>query len=510
MRAANKQAAFQRARASRASEKAQAEAWLPVSLSAAGPMANDPVLGESYSARWEVERRLRAWAAVNGHQHGIKVHLCLEKIICACNSGISSCKMRVEFRRYTTGGQSWKCIDFTGHLPECFGSPINPSNGKTEPCKPAYLAKQLGRCVRHLLVADPSTSTLSIRVHLESLKLFLRPPAPIYARHAKDAALASIAEHRAVNMAALGPVLSLLNDIGCLASSSTMNAAEMRDVRLSAANHIFVQLKRVGKIAEEVVFDPSFVDFDDIIEGQIYYEGFVVVPSYILTHLALFRKMVAVDAAHCEGKSLVSFGTTSNVVAYDANRNLLNVAFGHNVRAEGTKTWAPVSRELSHVPAFDIPNRTAAVDMEKSISSIVNSDSGTQHVGLFYDEKHVLKNMLAKITGAEKTTAGALYQRALNAPSVAVVESIKAEYGPQQRAYLSGHPDSSLYISCSKLEDSLHAASGAESMNQADILKFVCSVMPQDMVFNWLDGAAAHRGGPRETAIGCRALRQQH
>jgi hypothetical protein len=60
-----------------------------------------------------------------------------------------------------------------------------------------------------------------------------------------------------------------------------------------------------------------------------------------------------------------------------------------------------------------------------------------------------------------------------------------------------------MHIARSTLEDKLHAASGAECMNQADLRTNVRSVLPQNMVFNWLDAAAARFDNNKAAALAC-------
>ena len=93
---------------------------------------------------------------------------------------------------------------------------------------------------------------------------------------------------------------------------------------------------------EEARFDHRVVDCSDIVDGRTYYSGFVFVPS-IASHFCKYGSATtAADAAQCQGCGPQSYGTTYEVVGYDANHSTLPLFFAHTVGTESEESWTMV------------------------------------------------------------------------------------------------------------------------------------------------------------------------
>lgn len=71
------------------------------------------------------------------------------------------------------------------------------------------------------------------------------------------------------------------------------------------------------------------------------------------------------------------------------------------------------------------------VDMKKSIDSSFRKPMTS--VKLSLDEVQIKKNMMSTL-GVERAIVGGLYGRAVKASSQTMVNAIRNEYGPRQRA----------------------------------------------------------------------------
>ena len=139
----------------------------------------------------------------------------------------------------------------------------------------------------------------------------------------------------------------------------------MKATRRQAAKHFFNQCKKSKDIAADAVFDDKVVDVSDIDETAQYYGGFTFVPSIATDMCNTCRYIAAADAAHCEGKGIKSYGTTFEVVLYDANYNLVPILFANYVGAECHDYWRSVFQRCCQIKNFDVLRRTVMVHQEK-------------------------------------------------------------------------------------------------------------------------------------------------
>jgi hypothetical protein len=256
-------------------------------------------------------------------------------------------------------------------------------------------------------------------------------------------------------------------------------AAEMRAIRLKSAEHIFLQLKKDGKLPLDAVFDPAVVELRDIKDGERFYGGFTFVSGVAETYVTKGLLITASDACHCAGKGWQSFGYFSAVVGYDQNNNLLPLEAGHSVACEGGETWGKHFTEVANIPGYDVSGRINFVDMEKAIGSTHKSLMGSARI--FLDKRHVDKNMSGAI-GNERAVGLALYARAHSAPSRAEVDSIVSQYGPKTKAYLARYENCELYPAYSNIIDSVKTSQGAESAMCAALKNNIRSAEPMKML----------------------------
>ena len=255
----------------------------------------------------------------------------------------------------------------------------------------------------------------------------------------------------------------------------------MMAIRTVASKFIFSQLQKNGSIGKEVKFDPSLVDFSDIDPAQSYYKGLYFEPS-TATALATFgSKSSAADASHCEGKGRQSYGTVAATVVYDSNRSINPLAFEHFIGSEGGELWNRHFRNISMIHGFDVEGRVTFVDMEKGIGSGFNNSMKNAEV--FYDQRHVIKNMDKGLSGSEKGSANHLYWKALKAPSRWRTSLIKDQYSANQSTYLSRFRDEILYRAFSKIDNVVITSQGAESEMHALEATKVRSLEPQKMLW---------------------------
>ena len=255
----------------------------------------------------------------------------------------------------------------------------------------------------------------------------------------------------------------------------TANATEMRAIRMKAAKFIHKQKVKGGTLPAGDVFDESEVYTADIVDGEYYYSGFTFQSALAMRYAGNGLKTAFADASHMEGKGFSTYGTFYEIGTYDQNRSLCSIVCGHSIAPECKEEWVLRFEAAANVPGYDVLGRVTLVDLEKSIDTA--HDETMKNATKFNDERHVIKNMNAKLGPKEKATGPALYSKALRAPSKREVELIKASYGPAQRAFLEKYPDSELYRAFSPgLKDTIVTSQGAESsMNAALANKIRCS-----------------------------------
>ncbi|PXF42487.1 hypothetical protein BWQ96_07796 [Gracilariopsis chorda] len=253
----------------------------------------------------------------------------------------------------------------------------------------------------------------------------------------------------------------------------------MREQRVKAAQHLFKQYKKAKKLPSDATFDRDVVDMTDISDDGRYYGGLLFVPSIAAAYCQYGRRTAAADAAHFDNVGPQSCGTTFEVLTYDTNMHLLPLLFAHFIGTEDYGTWKKVFEECKLIPGFDVPARTTIVDQEKSIDRPYKKVF--ESAKTFLNLLHVKKNMGAKL-GAAKAIGLSLYERALHAPTRAVVDHIVRQYTDKQKEYLGNFYPEELYKACSGLEDTIVTSQGAESQMSASLRNHIRSVEPQKLL----------------------------
>lgn len=168
------------------------------------------------------------------------------------------------------------------------------------------------------------------------------------------------------------------------------------------------------------------VDTSEILDLNQYYGGFLYAPS-TTSRMAKYCDMTdTADAADCQGTKTQSYGTTYEVVVYDANNNLNPMCFAHYVGAESYVFWTKLFAAAERISGFVVEQRVVVVNIIRGCESVMVEvmDNAT----LFAEFIHVTKNMLPEM-GVEKTRAASLQKQAVFAPLRVIIEEIKRKYG---------------------------------------------------------------------------------
>lgn len=247
----------------------------------------------------------------------------------------------------------------------CLGQEVESDTNSTRNCTPAYTAKQVARLVLPELKENPSLTTKFIISIVTAKQIYTRQPGLRHFSAVKSEISRMMTASRLEEMATMEGYAVLLEELGHFVEIFTCSAEEIRQTRVKAARFIFRKLKKGGFVPEEASFDHRVVNCSDIVDGRKYYSGFVFVLS-IASHFCKYgRATTTADAAHCQGCRFQSYGTTYEVVGYDANHNLVVLLFAHTVGAESEELWTMVFTNLKRVSRFDVQGRVTIVDQEK-------------------------------------------------------------------------------------------------------------------------------------------------
>ena len=381
-----------------------------------------PEIGQLYRFRWMCERFCRAHTAYHGIHQGVRIHQTVQQVTMTCRS--SSCNALLRFNRLPSAGK-WRLHRYNAHENSCAGDIFRGDSC----CVAAYTAKHVARLILPDVRENPSMTTKTIATMVRTKEIYSRQPSIRHFRAVRTELAKIIAKYRLEEMASMEGYAELLRELGHTVEIFTCQAFEMRVIRVKAARFIFNQLRKSGHLPQDAQFDARVVDTSDVANRKVYYSGFVFVPSIASDFCESGRMTTSADAAHCQGCGPQSYGTTFEVVGYDATHNLVPLLFAHSVGTECEETWTIVFSKLKAVPGFDVPGRVTIVDQEKSIDT--SFSNVMQHACLFLDPLHVKKNM-AVYVGRERATALLKYSRAVRAPSTATVAAIKREYGEKQ------------------------------------------------------------------------------
>ena len=274
----------------------------------------------------------------------------------------------------------------------------------------------------------------------------------------------------------------------CQVDLFTLDALQMRKVRIKSAKFIHMQLVKSGKLPEGTVFNEAEVDQGGIVDGEEYYGGFTYSSSVAKQYAARCTPHAYADAAHMEGKGAFSYGTFFEYGIHDQNNSLCSIVKGHTVGTECHDEWLRVFGAAADVPGVDVSGRSVSADMEKSLGNA--HDETMKHSSKFYDERHVKKNMIPNLGPKEKATGPGKYSRALRAPSVAHVEAIKATYGPNQKKYLDKFKDEELYTAYTTRMGLSDTSQGAESAMHAALANAARKSEPMTMLMKIAESEA--------------------
>ena len=179
----------------------------------------------------------------------------------------------------------------------------------------------------------------SIASLVRAKQIYKRDPPKSHYRAIRREILRIMSAGRAVQMAAMEGYMKLLEGCGHKCELQVVTGIEMKAIGVKAAKHIFEQCKKGKTVPSNATFQEDMVTLDDIKDDESYYAGFTFIPS-IAAHFCKFgRTTGSADAAHCERKGLNSYGTTFEVVVYDANYNIVPILFAHYVGAERYDYW---------------------------------------------------------------------------------------------------------------------------------------------------------------------------
>lgn len=443
-----------------------------------------PEVGIQLATRWKCEQFIRAYTAYVGAHNGINLSLTLMKVRMSCK--MDNCHATMVFDWQPRSGL-WKLNKFVEHTNECGGQACTNDGlaqgaGPARACSPAYLPCQIARAVlAEEGTPDPNITSKHIARIINAKGVYSRKPSMAHYRSVRREVLRHMAASRAVDMASMQGYIDLLVSCGHRATLIVMTGVQMKATRLKAAKYIFDQKKKILAIPKEATFNEEAVDMSDIEDCGRYYGGFWFIPTVATQYCQYGRKTASADAAHCEGIGPQSYGTTFEVVTYDANNHLLPVFFGHFVGAECYEYWKTVFDAMKGIDGYDVAERTTIVDQEKSIDSAYTD--AMAHAKLFLDPLHVKKNM-SKQLGPEKASALSLYEQAVYAPCKAAVDSIICQYGENQKAYLGNFKKEQLYRAYSSLQDTVTCSQGAESQMSSSLRRHIRAVEPQKMLEN--------------------------
>lgn len=466
--AAARRKSYEKAKNALHREKGEARNWVPKPVHEITPR-----VGIQLRARWQCEQLCRAYTALKAPHDGIKMTATFAVLRCSCRT--EECTSIIQFFRQPKSGQ-WKLNKFTPHKDSCLGH--NGSARKTN-CAAAYTAEQVSRLLLQYISEDPNITGKRIKEIVKAKQLYTRQPPDHHYRAILKSLRNQMARMREVEMAAMSGYISLLRAEGHHVSMKVISGREMREVRVKAAEFIFRQCQKSGKVGKDERFDRNMVDVSDIVDGDTYYAGFTFIPS-IASHMCKHARLTcSADASHCQGSGPQSYGTFFEVLNYDANNQLTPLVSSHSIGTESRETWDLVFSACLSIEEFDKAGRVTIVDQEKSID--LSYRSHMKEASLFLDKHHVKKNMLPKV-GTEKAAAADLYERALRAPSREAVDALKELYGRKTKEYLSKFDDSELYRAYSALQDLVVTSQGAESSMSAALRTQIRSVEPQTML----------------------------
>lgn len=167
------------------------------------------------------------------------------------------------------------------------------------------------------------------------------------------------------------------------------DGVEMKAIRIKTSRFIRNQEMRSMRGGDLTTFQETAIDVSHIRDDGRYYSGFLFVPSMSRSVGEMGRDTCAAEAAHCDGVERQSYGTTFEVLGYDANNHLCPIVFPHFLGAESMDTWGEVFKACYLINGFDTSRRTTIVDQENGTDRAYRKYMSKAK--LFLDPLHVKK-----------------------------------------------------------------------------------------------------------------------
>ncbi|KAJ1448846.1 hypothetical protein M885DRAFT_537680, partial [Pelagophyceae sp. CCMP2097] len=425
-------------------DKKEAEAsWIP-----RGHVGVEPaVVGLELNSRWQAHEHARRTAAHLGLHKGIKVHLEVDRVTAKCGT----CSTATVYTRRTTG--HFVLIKVPVHLEVCFGAPVVEGVGEDaeeRASESSYTAAQLARGFRADYQDNPNLRVKDIKVQAAQRGIVMKMPASHY-----------FLSSRAVQMAALPFLVPLYEACGHKVRIRSCDGKEMKKTRFKAAEFIFLQCQKAGKIDKSLKFDKGMVDVSDIDDVKDYFAGCQIIFSTAPLIMGWVNTFPT-DVCHMEGLGTQSFGGLFNAVGYDTARNIHVAAYMHDVGNESMGTWTRMFEMLVGVKGFGRLGSVVIADLEKGLDAAF--DKCVKNASKFGDAGHVKKALKTHVAASEKAKTLHLYDRVLREPC---------------RAWLDKFPKQCLLTAFTDLKQGIITSQGTESHNSADLKSGLRAVEPQ-------------------------------
>lgn len=157
--------------------------------------------------------------------------------------------------------------------------------------------------------------------------IYTRQPALRHFRAVKAELMDHLAKNSSMQMAAMESCANLLRILDQKVSVTVISGKQLKEARLKAAQLILNQSKKAGFLPRDERFHPNTVDLFDIPDIGRYYGGFLFIPN-VADHLVrTARKTISADAEHYQRIGPQSYRNTFEVILYDGNNHVTEIAF---------------------------------------------------------------------------------------------------------------------------------------------------------------------------------------
>ncbi|KAJ1447910.1 hypothetical protein M885DRAFT_541094 [Pelagophyceae sp. CCMP2097] len=450
-------------------EKEAEASWIP-----RGHVGVEPaVVGLRLNSRWQAHEHARRTAAHLGLHKGIKVHLEVGRVTAKCGT----CSTATVYTRRTTG--HFVLIKVPVHLEVCFGALVVEGVGEDaeeRASKSSYTAAQLAQGFRADYQDNPNLRGKDTKVQAAQRGIFMKMPASHYFLSVREQVRTHADQSRAVQMAALPFLVPLYEACDHKVRIRSCDGKEMKKTRIEAAEFIYLQCQKAGKIDKSLKFDKGMVDVSDIDDVKDYYAGCQIVFS-TAPLLMGWGNTFSTDACHMEGLGTQSFGGLFNAVGYDTARNIHVAAYMHDAGNESMETWTRMFDMLVGVPGFGRLGSVVIADLEKGLDAAF--DKCVKNAPKFGDAGHVKKALKTHVAASEKAKTLHLYDRVLREPCRMKAMELYDEFVPGAKAWLDKFPKQCLLTAFTDLKQGIITPQGTESQNSADLKSGLRAVEPQ-------------------------------